>query len=149
MKKVILMWAMSLTLGLTSVFANNEETINQRAVSAFKRDFTAAQDVKWESNKDFVKATFTLNQQVMFAYYSPTGELMAVTRNIISSQLPINLLSTLKNNYASYWISDLFEVSSSTDASYYITLQSSEQTLVLKSNGISGWEVFKKEKKSL
>jgi hypothetical protein len=149
MKKSILMWAMMLTMGLTSVFANNDENINQRAVSSFKKDFTTAQDVKWESNKDFVKATFKLNDQIMFAYYSQTGDLMAVTRNIVSGQLPIILLSTLKKTYSNYWISDLFEVSSSSDASYYVTLQSGDHTLVLKSNGASGWEVYKKEKKNI
>lgn len=147
MKKSILMWAMMLTMGLSSVFANNEETINQKAVSSFKKEFSQAQDVKWESSKDFVKATFKLNDQVMFAYYSQTGDLMAITRNVLSNQLPINLLSNLKKDYRAYWISDLFEISTSTDASYYVTLQSAEHTMILKSNGISGWEVYKKEKK--
>lgn len=149
MKKSILMWAMMLTMGLTSAFANNEETINQKAISSFKKDFTQAQDVKWESSKDFVKATFKMNDQVMFAYYSQSGDLMAVTRNIVPGQLPINLLSTLKKNYNSYWISDLFEVSSSTDASYYVTLHNSDTKVVLKSNGTNGWEVYKKEKKNI
>ena len=143
------MWVMMLTIGLTSTFANNEGSINQRAVSSFRKDFTNAQDVKWENNKDFVKATFRMNDQVMFAYYSQTGDLMAVTRNILSNQLPINLLAYLKKSYGNYWISDLFEVSSATDASYYVTLQSAEHTLVLKSTGISGWEVYKKEKKNI
>ena len=143
------MWAMMLTMGLTSAFANNEETINQKAVSWFKKDFTTAQDVKWENNKDFVKATFKLNDQVMFAYYSQTGDLMAVTRNIVSSQLPLSLLSNLRKSYSSYWISDLFEISSDADASYYVTLQNGDQTLVLKSNGTSGWELYKKEKKNI
>src|SRR5215207_3211974 len=107
MKKSILMWVMMLTMGLTSAFANNEETINQKAVSSFKKDFTNAQDVKWETNKEFVKATFKLNEQVMFAYYSPTGDLMAVTRNIVSGQLPISLLSNLKKSYNAYWITDV------------------------------------------
>lgn len=149
MKKSILMWVMMLTIGLTSTFANNEGSINQRAVSSFRKDFTNAQDVKWENNKDFVKATFRMNDQVMYAYYSQTGDLMAVTRNILSNQLPINLLANLKKSYGTYWISDLFEVSSTTDASYYVTLQSAEHTLVLKSTGISGWEVYKKEKKNI
>lgn len=149
MKKSILMWAMMLTMGFTSAFANNEENVNQKAVSAFKKDFTSAQDVKWEANKDFSKATFKINDQVMFAYYSQTGELMAVTRNILSSQLPINLLANLKKNFGAYWISDLFEISSSSDASYYVTLQNGDQTLVLKSNGITAWEVYKKEKKQV
>ena len=137
-----------LTMGLTSAFANNGETINQRAVNSFRKDFVNAQDVKWETNKDFTKVTFKINDQVMFAYYSQSGDRMAVTRNIISSQLPINLLSDLKKSYNNYWISDLFEVSSS-DASYYVTLQNSDQTLVLKSNGTSGWDVFRKEKKNI
>jgi hypothetical protein len=148
MKKGILTWVTILTMGLSSVFANNGETLNQRAVNAFKKDFASAQDVKWESSKDYVKATFKLNEQVMFAYYSQTGDLMGVTRNIVSSQLPINLLSSLKKTYNNYWISDLFEVSSATDSSFYVTLQSSDQKLVLKSNGISAWEVYKKEKKN-
>src|SRR5918997_1078380 len=99
MKKSILMWAMMLTMGLSTTFANNEETINQRAVNSFKKEFSTAQDVKWESRKDFVKATFKLNDQVMFAYYSQTGELLVVSRNILSTQLPINLLSQLKKDY--------------------------------------------------
>ena len=148
MKKSILMWAMMLTIGLTSAFANNGETINQRALSSFKKDFANAEDVRWESSKDFVKATFKINDQVMFAYYSQSGDRMAVTRNILSSQLPINLLSDLKKSYGTYWISDLFEVSS-TEASYYVTLQNSDHTLVLKSNGISGWDVYRKEKKNI
>lgn len=147
MKKSILMWAMMLTMGLTSAFANNEETISQRAISSFKKEFTQAQDVKWESTKDFVKATFKMNDQVMFAYYSQMGDLMAVTRNIVSGQLPINLLSDLKKNYGAYWITDLFEVSSSSEASYYVTLQDADTRVILKSNGISAWELFKKEKK--
>ena len=147
MKKSILMWAMMLTMGISSAFANFEETISQRAISSFKKDFTEAQDVKWETNKDFVKATFKMNDQVMFAYYSQEGELMALTRNIVSGQLPINLLSELKKSYSAYWITDLFEVASSSDASYYVTLQDADTRMILKSNGISTWQLFKKEKK--
>jgi hypothetical protein len=149
MKKSILMWAMMLAMGLSTTLANNEETINQRAVGSFKKDFASAQDVKWESTKDFVKATFKQNDQVMFAYYSQNGDLLAITRNIVSSQLPINLLSTLKKNYTSYWISDLFEISSPTEASYYVTLQNGDNTLVLKSSGVSEWQLYKKEKKNI
>jgi hypothetical protein len=149
MKKSILMWAMMLTMGLSTTFANNEETINQRAVNSFKKEFSTAQDVKWETRKDFVKATFKLNDQVMFAYYSQSGELLVVSRNILSTQLPINLLSNLKKDYSSYWISDLFETSNAEGASYYVTLENADQTVVLKSNGTTSWDTYKKEKKSL
>ena len=47
----------------------------------------------------------------MFAYYSnETNELMAVVRNILSYQFPINLIYSLRKEYGDHWISGLFEV---------------------------------------
>lgn len=148
MKKMMLVWALMLTVGISSSFAHFTETVSQQVVNAFKKDFSGAQDVNWESGKEFAKATFKMNDQVMFAYYSKEGELVAVTRNIISAQLPINLLADVKKNYGKYWITDLFEMAVNNSTSYYITLQNGDQQLILKSNGATGWEVFKKEKKT-
>ena len=83
----------------------------------------------------------------MFAYYTESGELVAVVRNVVSAQLPINLLANLKKNYDGFWITDLFEVSSGSDSSYYVTLESADNVIVLKSSGLTKWEVFQKEKK--
>lgn len=149
MKKMMLVWALMLTVGIGSSFAHFAETVSQEVINAFKKDFSGAQDVTWESGKTFAKATFTMNDQVMFAYYSKEGELQAVTRNIISAQLPINLLADLKKSYGQYWITDLFEMAANNSTSYYITLQNGDQNMILKSNGAAGWEVFKKEKKAI
>jgi len=74
--------------------------------------------------------------------------LIALTRFISPNQLPLTLLSSLKNQFATgYWISDLFEIESEAGTSYYATLDSADQTIILKSDGISGWSVFQKEKK--
>ncbi|AXY76521.1 hypothetical protein D3H65_22080 [Paraflavitalea soli] len=147
MKKTILTWVLLLTVGLSSTFANKLENVNEQVISSFKKDFASAQDVSWEKSKEISKATFKLNDQVMFAYYAEDGNLLAVMRNIVSSQLPINLLSDLKKNYSSYWISDLFEMASDNSTAYYVTVQNGDQTLVLKSFGSVGWETFKKDKK--
>lgn len=148
MKKQILTLALMLTLGLSSVFANNEEGISSKATASFKKEFTQAKEVKWETGKEFVKATFQMNDQVMFAYYTPAGELLAVTRNIVSNQLPFSLVADLKNSYKGTWITDLFEVAANGETTYYVTLESSDATVVLKSEGVAGWEQYKKEKKS-
>lgn len=147
MKKSLVTLVVILSLSLSSVYANNEERINLKATTAFKKDFNGALNVKWESNKEFAKATFELGGQVMFAYYSTEGELMAVTRNISSSQLPFKLLADVKNNYNKSWIVDLFEISSNGETTYYITLENQDAKVTLKSQGSAGWEQFKKEKK--
>lgn len=147
MKKGILSLALMLMIGITSTFAKNYEGVNQRVISSFQREFTNAKDVKWESSKEFAKATFSLNGQIMFAYYSEEGQLLAMTRNIQSSQLPINLLNNLKKDYNSFWITDLFEMASGNETAYYVTLESTDSMVVLKSTDSMNWEVFKKEKK--
>jgi len=149
MKKVILVWALLLTVGLSATFARPAENVSEQVMNSFKKDFASAQDVSWESGKDFTKATFKINDQVMFAYYGKTGELIATTRNILSSQLPISLLAELKKNYSEYWISDLFEMAANNATTYYVTVQNGDQKVVLKSDGVEGWETFKKEKKAI
>jgi hypothetical protein len=148
MKKTILALAVMLTTGLTSAFANRGEDINQGVIASFKTEFVAAKNVSWQQEKEYSKATFTLNDQIMYAYYSnETTELLAVVRNMLSSQLPINLLTSLKKDYSDHWISGLFEVARQDHTSYYVTLESSDETLVLKSTGTNEWSVYKKTKK--
>jgi hypothetical protein len=130
-----------------SAFANGSEEVNQNVVKSFNKDFAAAQNVQWSISKEFVKATFSLNDQVTFAFYSPEGNLLAVTRNIVSGQLPINLLTELKKSYTNYWITDLFEMAANNDNVYYLTLEDGDYRIVLKSNGTNSWETFRKEKK--
>ncbi|MGN6420372.1 MAG: hypothetical protein ACTHMC_22885 [Pseudobacter sp.] len=144
MKKSILMGIFMMMVALSS-FAHTGE-INENILRSFNNQFAGAQDVNWEEGKSISKVTFRLNGQVMFAYYREAGELVAVTRNIISGQLPITLLADLKKNYQDFWITDLFEISADDNTNYYITLQSADQMLVLKSSGMQGWQTFKKIK---
>ena len=146
MKKLMLIWALLLTVGVGSSFAHKLENVSEQVMNSFKKDFASAQDVTWEKTKDIAKATFKMNDQVMFAYYTEDGNMLAAIRNIVSGQLPISLLSDLKKNYAGYWISDLFEMASNDNTAYYVTVEDANQKIVLKSVG-SSWETYKKDKK--
>ena len=149
MKKQILTLVMLLGLGLSSVFANDAEGVSDKVIKSFKKEFASAQEVQWEKSKDFVKVTFKLNDQIMFGYYNEEGEMIALTRNITSVQLPINLLADIKKNYSQFWITDLFEIAMNNATDYYITVENSDFSIVLKSSGAQAWEVFKKERKSI
>lgn len=147
MKKSIMIFAMMLMIGFSSVFANNVEGVNEKALKNFKKEFVHAREVNWQVNKAFTKVTFMVNDQVLFAYYSQEGERIALIRNLISSQLPMVLESSLKNSYDRHWISDLFEVVSENEMAYYVTIENAEQKIVLKSVGTTGWLVYKKSHK--
>jgi hypothetical protein len=133
-----------LTAGLTNAFAN--EDINQNAVASFQKDFVTASNVSWQQSRNYVKATFNLNNKVMYAFYNYRGELMAVIHHILSNELPGDLESAVKKEYREYWVSDLFELSSDEQHLYFMTLENADATIVLKSDGSSGWKFYKKLK---
>ena len=147
MKNKILIGVFVFITGISSAFANGKEEVNDRIVKTFQKEFAGAQNVQWATTKDYVKATFTLNEQVVYAFYDQQGHLLGVTRNILSGQLPISLLTDLKKSYTNYWITDLFEMAVNSENVYYLTLEDSDHKVVLKSNGTNGWATFRKEKK--
>jgi hypothetical protein len=147
MKKMILSLATVLMMGF-SVLANGTDNITQQAREAFKKDFATASDIKWEQKNNFLKATFSLNGQILTAYYFTNGDLQAVVRNITSDQLPINLVTSLHRDYTAFWITDLFEISSEGQTTYYVTIENSEKKIVLKSEELSTWQVYSKERKT-
>jgi hypothetical protein len=148
MKKTILTIGMMLTVALTTAFANDGTTNSSKAQTSFGNNFKSASNVSWQQDGSFSKATFSMNNQVMFAYYNVDGDLMAVVRNILSEQLPINLQTELKKKYSDRWISDLFEMANEGQTTYYVTLESADETITLQSTDFNSWSVFKKAKKA-
>ncbi|HEY8971589.1 MAG TPA: hypothetical protein VIM64_20945 [Puia sp.] len=150
MKKSILSIAAVLLMGL-SVFAakNDERDINQSIVKSFHKEFINAKNIKWEQKTGYVKVEFTLNDQVLFAYYDNEGKLTAIVRNIVSDQLPISLLTSLKKEYTGYWISELFELASDDQTTYYVTLENADKKIVLRSSGLDDWDVYSKTRKEV
>jgi len=147
MKKSILILALVL-VGISSFsFAADIPGINNQVQTRFNREFVNAKDVKWESHKKFIKVSFQLNDMVLFAYYLPNGDQLAVTRFISPNQLPIRLLTTLKKDHSGYWISDLFELNDNDGTEYYITIENDSQTKVLKSSADGEWSTYSIVKK--
>ena len=146
MKKMMIVLAMVFTLITTTSFAG--ATVKQEVLNAFKTEFTKATEVNWSVGDTYYKAAFTMNDQKLFAFYSLDGEFLALTRNISSLQLPLNLQKSLKNRVTGQWITDLFEVANGEGTAYYITLESADTKVVLKSVGGSDWTVYKKINKA-
>jgi hypothetical protein len=138
-----LIFAAALTLATTFSFAN---TNNGETSASFRQDFKNAKIMSTEQNNNFTKFTFATNGVIMSAFYSTNGELLAVTRNIVSSQLPVNLLISLKKYYSTSWITDLFEFNGDNQDCYYITLENADTKTTLRSNGDS-WEIYSTTKK--
>jgi hypothetical protein len=143
MKKIIIAAAMFVSL---SAFAT-EKKVSPKVLNAFNTEFTSAQEVEWTVTTDYYKASFDMNGVKVYAFYNLDGDLLGLTRNISSAQLPVHLQSSLKKDYGNYWISDLFELSNNNGTSYYVTLENGDKKIVLKSSGGSDWSTYKKDRK--
>jgi hypothetical protein len=146
-KRILLLSIVLVSFTAFSFAADAPHNISKNVISSIKKEFGDVRDIKWQSSKNFVKAEFTVNDKVLYAYFNNNGDLIAVTRFISSSNLPLDLTRSLQKNFNSYWISDLFEILTENGTEYYATLENADQIVVLKSEGISGWQTFQKEKK--
>jgi hypothetical protein len=148
MKRLFVTLTLALSLVGMSSFAADETSVSEVVVKSFNSSFTSATEVNWSVTGDLYKADFVLNGQYVAAYFNTDGLMMATTRNISSTQLPIALQANLKKNYDEYWITNLFELSNEEGTSYYITLENADSKLVLKSLSSAEWINYKKVRKS-
>lgn len=145
MKKMIL--TLAIAISSLSVFAG-EANVNEKVLNAFNSEFNSAREVQWTTGANYYMASFIYNEKYVNAYYNEEGELMGLTRNITTADLPFALQANLKNDYAGYWVSDLAEVTKSEGTTYYITLENADTKLVLKAAGGYNWSQYKKIKKA-
>ncbi|MBL7745825.1 MAG: hypothetical protein JNM19_00235 [Chitinophagaceae bacterium] len=148
MKKMILTLAIAVCTLSLSAFAGEVRNVSEKVLKAFNTEFNTAKEVEWTVGSDYYMASFRYNDNYVYAYYSEEGELLGLSRNISPADLPLNLQTSLKKDFTSYWVSDLLEVAKSESTSYYITLENADTKIVLKASGGNGWSQYKKVKKS-
>ena len=146
MKRLLLTLTVIFSLFTLSSFADTI-TVTTPILNSFNSSFKHATEVNWTVTRGIYKANFVMNGQYVSAFYDVDGKMVAVTRNITSFQLPLSLQTEIKNSYDQYWISDLFEIADEQGTSYYVTLESADSKLILKSEG-SNWTVYQKQRKS-
>src|SRR5687767_12731191 len=143
MKSLIIAFTLLATVMTTSSFAADPK-VTPSVLRSFSKTFTTATQVDWSVTNNMYKAQFNLNGQVVTAFYHSDGTMIAVTRNMTSVQLPVTLQVDLKKDYQDFWIADLFEVSDENGTDYYVTLESADEKVILKSVSNTSWSKFKK-----
>jgi hypothetical protein len=144
MKKTIL--SASFVLALFTSFAfSAENPVDGKILAAFHKEFKTANEINWRKVNGYDAVSFHIQNKYLTAYYEETGELKAVTRNLLSEQLPINLQNALKDGFSHFWITELFEMASHGETAYYISLENGDQKVTLKSSNSIDWSVVSKE----
>jgi hypothetical protein len=140
MKKIIL--SMAIALAVFSTAFAKPDSINDRAVAAFQKDFHKASQVEWTSTSNYVMASFLMDNETQFAYYDFQGNLIGVVHHILTSSLPADLSKDIKKHYSNYWVSELFQITTDQGVFYYIRLKNADETIALTTEGGNGWQRF-------
>ena len=129
-----------------SMHAEEVSTVNPTVLKSFEKTFSSASEVYWVSNSEIAIADFKFNNQYMTAYYSSAGDLLGIKKNLLSSELPVLLGASLKEQYGNYWISDLMEYGNQGQTTYFVTLEDANTRITLKSIN-NTWSLFHKADK--
>jgi hypothetical protein len=152
-KMTALIMALILTVATNFTYAADSNDVIRQVNANFKQHFKTAQIINTEASGKYTKVTFKMDNNIMTAFYADNGNLLAVVRNMLSSQLPADLRADLKDNYGDYWITELFEIKGEDHTShqnvncYYVSLESANSKIVLRSVDDNTWEVYDEKAK--
>jgi hypothetical protein len=145
----LLIITLTTLLSLVSLKSNADEiNVTPQVLKSFTTSFNNATEVKWSANSMLFKAEFSYHGQFITAYYNADGEMVAATKNISSTTLPVAVQASLKKVSKGYWIADLFELTDDSGTSYYVTLENADTKVVLKNSIGTTWTTYLKQVKS-
>ncbi len=121
----VLFTAMMMTAGLSS-FANERPgpDPDKQVLNQFKKEFSSAENVFWEKQDEYDKATFVLAGRRVVAYYNQDGQLEGCVRDIFFDQLPLAAMTAVDKKYSQSDVLDIKEITNSEGTNYKLTIES-------------------------
>ncbi|CAN5753814.1 hypothetical protein BH11BAC4_BH11BAC4_21840 [soil metagenome] len=133
MKKLTTIFAVLVLLISSTAFANNGNNVNKTVQISFKRNFSEAINVTWESSEDYYFSSFELNNKKVTAAYNQKGELVGVSRKLQLCEIPLNVSQAIKAKFSDYVILNaVSEMLYDGQTFYYATAVGISKTLKLK-----------------
>lgn len=146
MKKTFVTLFLSLTVFATATFATGKTEVDPKILSAFQKEFSLAQNVKWQSNGELFQVSFSLYEQGITAWYNENAELLGTARNILYMQLPLSVIKAMEDRYPNADISSIVEYTSNGDTYYHINIDTKKKKYLLKATPYGSISVVKKIK---
>ena len=148
MKKLLVTVAFA-ALGVVTSFAADITKVNQQVLAAFEKEFSTATNVSWEQLKDadIYHASFIYANEIMEAYYTEEGDLIAAARHIAPEKLPLLVSKSIRENYCHYQFKQASEYMSAETTSYIVSLENEKASLLVRIYNNGNAEVLKRSKK--
>lgn len=150
MKKLIAILTIAAVLSSSALFARDATVNNKKVMESFKKEFVGASDVSWYTteNKSKYVAKFTMRESKVTAHFDREGNLLATSRYITDSELPLNVITRLMKKFPDQRIHNVVEYEADGNTTYVITLESESHWTVLKAESGGSLSTLKKLRKA-
>ena len=134
MKKIFVSLSIMITVGLTTVLANDNFKVNDKIKESFKKEFAGATSVKWGKERNFQTATFVFYDHLVIAYFNTDGELLSSARNVLFYELPMAVIKSFDKNFAGINPTEMIEFSNTEGTFYKLTIEKQNKRYNIKAD---------------
>jgi hypothetical protein len=146
MKKLFIAALIIVAAG-SSAFATDASNVNNKVKISFEAQFAGVKNVSWTAKETYIKASFTLADENVEAFFGTDGELIGLSRKVDLKKLPLNAIQRIKKDYASYTVTDAIEFDQDGDKSYYVSLEDGAKKQILQVSLYGSVSIYKGSKK--
>ena len=100
-------------------------------MNAFKK----ANNITWNTNDNYEKVSFVLNNEPIEVFYDLEGELIGKSKTMAFDKLPKNAIETIttKFQFPDYQLKDCIAFENANkETNYYISFQTNNETMVVE-----------------
>ncbi|RAJ10416.1 putative PepSY-like beta-lactamase-inhibitor [Chitinophaga skermanii] len=154
MKKLIAILSVAALLFSATSFAADKYgkaiISNQKVLNSFNQEFAGAAKVTWYANEDEKSyvAKFDIKESRVTAHFDDEGNLLATSRVISDSDLPLPVISRLMHRYPNENIRNVVEYTANGSLTYMITLENDTQWKIIKAGADGGLSTVRKLRKA-
>ncbi len=130
------------------VFANENFTISDKLLQAFKQTFPDAQQVKWAEQEDKYMVNFKQGDVLTKIEYDKEGNFISSLRYYSEKNLPVSILCRLQKKYADKKVFGVTEMTTESAVEYYIKLEDETTWITVRSNADGNMQIVEKYKKA-
>ena len=130
------------------VFANENFTISDKLLQAFKQTFPDAQQVKWAEQEDKYMVNFKQGDVLTKIEYDKEGNFLSSLRYYSEKNLPVSILCRLQKKYADKKVFGVTEMTTDSAVEYYIKLEDETTWITVRSNADGNMQIVEKFKKA-
>ena len=146
MKKVSIIVLMVLTIA-SAAFAGDNSALDFKGADRFNKIFPNATKVAYEVKKDFTEVRFTWNNINLEAFFDRQGNLIATSRQLEVSALPVAYVMNINKEYEGYDIIEAIEFDHAENGlSYFVAVVKGDKKYILNVSTGGDISVFKKMK---